>query len=528
VKKDQALNQALKQAVDLMNAEQFVKAEMVLNTILTHYPKTSDAYNLLGTLYHQTGKNQIALPLVEKAIKLNNKKSYYYNNLGNIHREMGENKNAALAFRRAVKINPESAPARSNLGNMYVALGDVDKGIREQKKAIQIRPDYHLGHFNLGNAYLEKGMKDEAIACYRRAIDVDPTYAKAYRNIVESQKLKTVNSDITALEDLLRSDKVKDVDDRVQLLFGAAKAYNDLKDTATSWKYLKEGNDLHRTTYDYDVEVDLSLMEDLKRSITAEYIEENKRETKSSPSPIFILGMPRSGTSLVEQILASHPKIYGAGELYFFELLVHHKVKQGKLIHLRDVLPNLQSQDFEEFAKFYSGHLKALPTKAKLITDKMPRNFLYVGLIKILFPDAKIIHCRRQPEDSCLSIYKKIFVGNQKFAYKLTELGQFYNGYLDLMDHWHTVMPGDILDVQYEEMVDNTEAQTRRLLEYCGVDWHDDCLNFHKTQRVVRTASSDQVRQPIYKSSVDAWKQYEQQLVPLTEALNSRKTSNPK
>ena len=149
---------------------------------------------------------------------------------------------------------------------------------------------------------------------------------------------------------------------------------------------------------------------------------------------------------------------------------------------------------------------------------------MYVGLIKILFPDAKIIHCRRQPEDSCLSIYKKIFVGKQKFAYDLDELGKYYNGYLDLMDHWHNIMPGEILDLQYEEMVADTEGQTRRLLEYCNVDWHDDCLNFHTTQRVVRTASSDQVRQPIYKSSVAAWKQFEQQLAPLSAVLNSRNT----
>jgi len=528
VKKDQALNKALQQAVDLLDAENFKKAEMVLNTILTHYPKTADAFNLLSTLYHQTGKNKIALPLMEKAIKLNNKKSYYYNTLGNIYREMGEHKNSALAYRRAVKINPKSAAARSNLGNMYVALGDADKGIREQKKSIELQPDYHVGHFNLGNAYLEKGMKEEAIACYRRTIKLDPTFAKAYRNIVESQKLKAINSDITALENLLNSDKVKNADDRVQLLFGAAKAYDDLKDTETSWKYLKEGNDLHRTTYDYDVDVDLSLMEGLKQSITAEYIEKNRRSGKSSPTPIFILGMPRSGTSLVEQILASHPNIYGAGELYFFELLVHHKLKQGRLVDLQEVLPNLQSQDFEEYAKFYSGHLKKLPTKSKLITDKMPRNFLYVGLIKILFPDAKIIHCRRQPEDTCLSIYKKIFVGKQAFAYDLEELGKYYNGYLNLMDHWHNVMPGDILNLQYEEMVDDTEGQTRRLLEYCGVDWHDDCLNFHKTQRVVKTASSDQVRQPIYKSSVAAWKQFEQQLAPLSKVLKSRKVASPK
>jgi len=522
VNKDQAIKQALKQAIELQNSGEFVKAELVLKTILSHYPKNADAYNLLGTLCHQTGKNQFAVPLIEKAIKLNGKRFDFHNNLGNAYREMGELKKAGLAFKKALKLNPDSLPARSNLGNIYLALGDVDKGIKEQKKTLQINPRYHIAHFNLGNSYLEKGMKEDAISCYRRTIDLDPTFAKAYRNIVDSRKFKEMDSDITALETFLKSGKVVNSADRVQLLFGAAKAYEDLKDVEKSWEYLKAGNDLHRTTYDYKIEEDLNLMNSLKEAITADYISKNKRDAKQSLAPIFILGMPRSGTSLVEQILASHPKIFGAGELYFFEQLVYHKIKKGKVAELQDLLPNLKSADFDECAKYYMDFMKAIPTNDKIITDKMPRNFLYVGLIKILFPDAKIIHCCRQAEDSCFSIYKKIFVGRQQFAYDLTELGQYYNGYLDLMDHWHDAMPGEILDIHYEDMVDDTENQTRKLLAYCGVDWHDDCLNFHKTQRVVRTASSDQVRQPIYKSSVAAWRQYEQQLSPLTKVLKSR------
>lgn len=524
MKKEQAIKQALTQAVALQRAGDFVKAEMVLNTILSHYPKNADAYNLLGTLYHQTNRNQIAIPLIEKAIKLNGKRSYFYNNLGNAYKEMGENNKAALAFKRALKIKPDSVSARSNLGNIYVILGDADRGIREQKKTLKIQPDYHIGHFNLGNAYLEKGMKDEAITCFRRTIELDPTYAKAYRNIVDSRKIKTVDHDIRALEALLHSDKVVNVSDREQLLFGAAKAYDDLKDTETSWKYLKEGNDLHRSTFEYKVEDDLTVMDGLRRTITDKFIAENQLKTTANISPIFILGMPRSGTSLIEQILASHPEIYGAGELYFFEQLVYHKIKKGTHAKFEDVLPKLNSSDFEELAKHYMSQLKTLPTKSKLITDKMPRNFLYVGLIKTLFPNAKIIHCCRQAEDSCLSIYKKIFVGRQYFAYDLDELGQYYNGYLDLMAHWHKILPGEILDIHYEDVIADTEGKTHQLLDWCGVEWDDACLDFHKTQRVVRTASSAQVRQPIYKSSVAAWKQYEEQLAPLSKVLNTRRT----
>lgn len=523
--KEQALKQALKQAVDLQKAGEFVKTEMVLNAILTHYPKNSDALNLLGTLYHQTGKNQIAIPLIEKAIKINGKRSYYYTNLGNAYREMGENKKAELAYKRALKVKPDNTGARSNLGNIYVILGDADRGIKEQKKVIKAQPNYHIAHFNLGNAYLEKGMKEEAIKSFRRTIELEPTYAKAYRNIVDSRKFTEMDNDILALEKLLHSGKIANVSDHEQLLFGAAKAYDDLKDAEKSWRYLKEGNDLHRSTFEYNVQDDLNMMEGIKKTITANLIAQKRLKENVTPAPIFILGMPRSGTSLVEQILASHPDIYGAGELYFFEQLVYHDIKKGKDVPFQNILPQLQSTDYENLAKNYLGKLRTIPTKSKLITDKMPRNFLYVGLIKILFPNAKIIHCRRQPEDSCLSIYKKIFVGRQYFAYNLEELGQYYNGYLDLMDHWHEVMPGEILDLQYEEMIQDNEAQSRRLLEHCGVEWDEACLNFHKTQRVVRTASSDQVRQPIYKSSVAAWKQYEQQLAPLSAVLKTREKS---
>ncbi|MCG8490932.1 MAG: sulfotransferase, partial [Sneathiellales bacterium] len=279
-------------------------------------------------------------------------------------------------------------------------------------------------------------------------------------------------------------------------------------------------NDLHRTSYNYSVEDDLALMRGMKEVVTKEFLDKNAVQSKAKPNPIFIFGMPRSGTSLVEQILASHSKIHGAGELYFFEQVVYHDIKKGKSVLPHVALSEFQAESFPPLATHYMDKLRKLSAKMPFITDKMPRNFLYVGLIRLLFPNAILVHCTRQPEDSCLSIYKKYFVGKQYFAYNLEELAHYYNGYLDLMQYWNALLPGEILEISYEDMVADVETHSRRLIEHCGLDWEEACLHFHKTKRAVNTASTAQVRQPIYSSSVQAWKKYEKELEPLTSILN--------
>jgi Sulfotransferase family len=238
-------------------------------------------------------------------------------------------------------------------------------------------------------------------------------------------------------------------------------------------------------------------------------------------APIFIVGMPRSGTTLMEQVLASHSKVFGAGELETFKELVGECAQRRKVPPAYpDLVALLPPEEMTELGRQYTTRVRALAPEAAHIVDKMPLNFLFVGLIHAAFPRARIINTRRDPLDNCVSCYSLLFTGAQPFAYDLAELGHYYRGYERVMEHWHKVLPpGILMDVQYEDLVDDLEGVSRRVLAHCGLDWEDACLDFHRTERTVRTASLMQVREPIYRRSIGSWRRYEKHLGPLCAAL---------
>lgn len=518
----QMITAALDQAVKLHDAGNLDQAEVIYRNILAKFPKTADAYNLLGTIYHQRGRHQVAVDLINKALEIDKKKARFYNNLGNALRGCGEMKNAEKAFRKAVKIKPKYASARNNLGTSLLVAGNLSSAISTYQKTLKIKPDFYAARHNLGNAYYEKGDIDKAVHCYREVLDQAPLYTKAARNLAESKKFIEKDSDFERLRHLADNNTLTG-EDKANALFAYAKANDDLKDPKTAFDLYLSANKAHRGTYKYDPEDDRKLMVDIRSVITPDFLDQHRNDGIAEPGPIFILGMPRSGTSLVEQILASHPTVHGAGELYFMEQIVFYDVREKGTKTFSEGLENATAEKITSLAKSYLDRQQHLPVKADFIIDKMPRNFLYTGLIKAILPNAKIIHCRRQAEDSCLSIFKKYFVGQQQFAYDLEELGKFYNNYLDHMDYWRDIMPDGFYEIDYEKLISGQRTETEKLLAYCGLQWDDACLDFHKTKRVVRTASTDQVRQPIYTSSVEAWKKYEKELAPLTTILNSRR-----
>ncbi len=517
----QIIKAAMDQAVKLHNEGNLDHAEAIYKNILAKFPKTADAYNLLGTIYYQREKYKIALDLINKAISMDKKKAIYYNNLGNALRGTGETKEAEKAFRKAVKIKPKYVSALNNLGTSILAGGNLSSAISTYQKALKINPKFYAARHNLGNAYYEKGETEKALLCYREVLDQEPFYTKAARNLAETKKFKKQDCDYQRLKDLAENQTLSG-EDKASVLFAFAKANDDLKNSDFAFEKYLEANKTHRQTYTYSVENDLELMTDIRSTITSEFLEQHKNSGVKGTGQIFILGMPRSGTSLVEQILASHSTVHGAGELYFMEQVVFNLVRAKGSRTVAEGLKETSSENIKLLAGNYLERRRGLATNAKNIIDKMPRNFLYVGLIKILFPDSKIIHCRRSPEDTCLSIFKKYFVGQQLFAYDLEELGQYYNYYLDHMDYWRSIMSDGFYEIDYEKLISNQQSETENLLAYCGLEWEDKCLEFHETKRVVRTASIDQVRQPIYSSSVEAWKKFEQELKPLTRVLNSR------
>jgi hypothetical protein len=308
---------------------------------------------------------------------------------------------------------------------------------------------------------------------------------------------------------------------RTQLAFALAKAFENIGDYATAFEQLKTGNDLRKSGFSYDIESDRALIDSIIRCFNREAMSRVKVRSEDSKRPIFIMGMPRSGTSLVEKIISSHSDVYGAGELdYIFALGTRLFLKRSADFQFGR-LEAYPPSAFEEFGRTYLAQIRALNDNAERVTDKMPFNMMMVGLIRLVFPNARIIHCVRDARDTCLSIYKQNFTtGNYRFAYDLKTVAQFHNEYERLMRHWHEVMPGIIHDVSYEALTHDPDTEIRKLLAACDLDWQQSCLDFDKTEGVVRTASAYQARQPMYTSSVRLWERYQPFLQPMLDELN--------
>jgi tetratricopeptide (TPR) repeat protein len=305
--------------------------------------------------------------------------------------------------------------------------------------------------------------------------------------------------------------------ERLELHFALGKAYADLDRHEQALRHLQEGNALKRKQVNYDEKATLQRLRDIAAVFSAELIRRNAGLGDPSTESVFIVGMPRSGTTLVEQVLASHPKVFAAGEV------LHFTQATEAVTAFPEGIPSLGAEQLREIGARYAKSVRGLAPAAERITDKLPANFRFAGLIHLALPNARIIHIQRDPIDTCLSCFSKIFTGDQPFSYDLGELGRFYRAYDALMAHWRRVLPdGTMLEVQYEKLVADFEAQARRIVAYSGLEWNERCLEFHETVRPVRTASAVQVRQPLYRHSVGRWRAYEPWLGPLIEALGSQ------
>jgi tetratricopeptide (TPR) repeat protein len=399
-------------------------------------------------------------------------------NLGVALATQGRIAEAVAHYQRALALKPDNADAHNNLGNL---LGSMT----HYKRAIAINPNHAEAHNNLGNMLREQGDFDEAMVHYNRAIAVAPANAEAHFHRAEIKTFHSEDSDLAALEALALRDNAP-----AFIHFALGKALEDCGDFGRAFEHLRKGNDLKRRQIDYD---EPAVARNFQR-ITGESFE---GESDPSSVPIFVLGMPRSGSTLIEQILASHPKIHGAGER-----------------------PALW-----DTARTWLAGLPAVAVGKTRVVDKLPGNFLRIGLIRRILPNAKVIHTIRDPVDTCVSCYSKLFTSGQHFSYDLGELGRYYRRYQDLMTHWRSVLPpGAMLDVAYEDVVDDLEGQARRLIAYCGLPWDDRCLSFHKTIRPVKTASAVQVRQPLFRSSLERWRKYENDIGPLLKELGDANT----
>ncbi|MEG3620228.1 sulfotransferase [Magnetovibrio sp. PR-2] len=516
-------------------------------------PDDAHAHCNKGIVLNSLGRKEEACTCFETSLKFAPHEIEVAFNLGTVLKDLKRDEEACVVFQDVLKKNPRHVPAMNNLGLCLIALNKPGEALQWFDKILGISPDFHNAYFNKGLAHwhnddleiaealmknaLKMGLDpsganatlgqvcqtdgriDEAVSYLREAIRLKPDYGKAHMNLARLIKVTSANEDVRAMK-AAYDGPIADLDDKIALSFALGKVHEDLGEYERSFQFYTEGNALKRGTFHLDFEHQFDDLNAIQKTFTPKFHETFSNTGSTDPTPVFIVGMPRSGTTLVEQIISAHPSVFGAGELYALEEVVRshfgsfHDVSEG--FSAGKIHPDKLAQAGAD----YIDRLRQHDEEALHITDKMPANFANIGMIKLMLPNAKVIHCRRDPYDTGLSLYKTFFSNTDvSYSYDLAEIGAYYKLYTLCMQHWQNVLPGFVYHVDYEDLIDNQDTCSRALVSHIGLDWDDACLQFYKSNRTVKTASLSQVRQPIYKDSVQKWKRFEPWLAPLVEAL---------
>ena len=442
-----------------------------------------------------------------------------YHTLGLAQKQQEKLEEARLNFSKCVKMDPTYAGAQMNLGNVYKDMGKLKKAEQHYLLALDARPDYADSLNNLANLYLMQGDKKKAEDYFRRAIELKPDFGHAHRHLSATIKYSVDDPLIPQMEALYQNAELAE-EERMHIAFSLAKAYSDTKQYEKVFPVLQVANAIRRKDYpDYSTETVRETIHNIIKTYSKEFLQNAPSSGLKSNLPIFIMGMPRSGTTLIEQILSSHNDVHGADELIYMQTVA---IKESTAMTGKDFIGAAQeynSSQLKALGNLYLERLRKHASKAKRITDKMPSNTYYAGLIHMALPNAKIILCRRDPMAVCLSIYKLYFSGPQPFAYDMEELAHQYLLQQELMDHWREAIPDQVYDLQYETLVENQEEESKKLFQFLGLDWQEQCLEFYKSKRSVKTASLVQVRNPIYTSSLKPWEPYAKELEPIARIL---------
>jgi len=500
-----------------------VAALAAFEQVLALWHDHAETLNNLGAALLDLGRLDEAVARFRQALAVRAEDAEVHFNLGVALQRQGRLPEAVAHYRRAIGLRPDHAEALGRLGTALLEQGKLDEAIARLERAAALQPDAAEVHNNLGTALLDQGRFDEAAARFERALRLRPDYAEAHFNRTEIPGFRLDEAGLSALEALAADGGRLPADKAPLVHFALARVLEEREEPARAFGHLLTGNALRRRQISYEE----AAFHDFFRRIAAVFDAGlfQRRQGTGEPStvPIFVLGMPRSGSSLVEQILASHPEVHGGGELTTLVAVATGATggRGPRLAYPEDV-PALDEAALRRLGRAYLAGLPPLPAGKTRITDKMPYNFLNIGLIRLILPGARIIHTRRNPADTCVSCFSKLFPFSQAFSYDLGELGRYYRDYRALMAHWHSVLPEDaLLDLSYEALVDDLEVQARRLLAWCGLPWDDRCLDFHETRRPVRTASAAQVRQPLFRSSLERWRRYQPWLQPLLRELDA-------
>ena len=499
---------SIKILLNLFNARKYDLVLTKAKRLIREFPEYLILYNILGSAYQNLGNFNLAKEVFIKGHKLEPNNISIMNNLGNVYKNVGEIEMAENLFDKIIKNKPDYINAHINLGNLKRDNNDFQKAISSYNTALEINRKIPITHYSLALAYQGLGQFDLAIKHAKETLNLDPKFTQADLLISQSTKYKQGNKHFDEMNLKFNSLELNK-DQKINLLFALAKANEDIGEVAKSFENLNLGNKIKRGLINFDIKNEIELFNQIKKIFSN--IDTNKilKNGISNKKIIFILGMPRSGTSLVEQIISSHSDVFGAGELPQLSKIIKENLMDNNVISEQKV-NNLFDDEFfaRQLSKNYYNYLKRFNSNKSFITDKAPLNFRWIGLIKLLFPQSKIIHCTRNYKDNCFSLYKNFFEGGLNFSYNQKELVAYYRLYLDLMNFWINFFPGGIHEVKYEKITDNPQYEINEMLKFCDLSWEDNCLNFHKNKTPIKTMSTAQARQPIYKSSVNSYEKF--------------------
>lgn len=509
----------------------------------------------LGLISQQLGDMDASVRYLKRAVTADPADAVVLNNLGNVLLARGDAEGAADAYRKSVSIKPDYVNGLFNLAKLQIRAGELKTGIETWRKilnlaptdlevrnelgvalirdnkheqaaemfrsALAIDPEHTESHNSLGVYYMHKGDLEQARACFMEVLKRDPNHARAHENLVRSRRFSADDkATIDHLENLVKVESSSD-DDRMLYRFSLGKIYDDCGDAKNAFQHYREGNALRQRTARFDADAHSVWVDRVIQTFTANFFAARRDHGTSSDLPVFIVGMIRSGTTLVEQIIASHPDVVGAGELLHVSDMTRTLPRRlGSNREFPECVTDLSSGHSRELGEYYIEQLRELDSGARRITDKLPTNFLFLGLIALILPRARVIHCLRDPLDVAVSIYFQRFAEGHEYAYSLSDIAAYYREYVRLMKHWKKVLPIAVHEVKYESLIADQEIQSRALIQHCGLEWNDACLQFNETERMVSTASNWQVRQPVYRSSLAKWRRYEAFLGPLKSLLD--------
>lgn len=552
----QDIGKLLAAAVREQNSGRMAAAEEKYRRVLAAQPENADALHLLGVIAHRKGNDPLALALIGRAIRSQPGQPQHHYNLGEVHRAGGRLDEAADSYSRALALAPDMANIHYRLGSVLLALGRIEdalerlrdaarlapadaeilcelgrcldalgrceEAIEIYRDALDIDPDNALAHFSLGVAQQTIGRFTEAAASHRRATAEDPDLADAWYSLALNPEHRAGDAEIDKLAQKAERRKTP-AGRRATLHFALGRIFDRRDEIDRAAAHYHKGNGLMAALKPFDAAGHRAFTDRLIATFSKRFFADRTNFGDVSEQPVFIVGMPRSGSTLVQQILSSHPQVAAAGEHDAVRRMVRELPgRSAGNAPFPECVPPLESATVAGMAAEYLAGLPRPATPATRVTDKMLGNFMRLGLIALMFPNARVIHCLRTPLDAATSCYINLFAHGLRFTYGMDSLAAAWRDYQRLMAHWRDVLPLPVLDVRYEDLVAGQEGESRRMVQFCGLDWDPRCLDFHERKGEVRTASFWQVRRPVYASSVGRWRRYEAHMGPLINALGDQ------